>query len=205
MNHGTHAYLPNPGRMRELLIPGIPLLLMRKESRNRRTSYDTIAVRHKGVWVCIDSRIPNQAIHQALLKRKLPEFTDYTEIRPEYRYGESRLDFLLKGSRRVLLEVKGCTLVRGGIALFPDAPTKRGTKHLHELIKALDDDYWTSILFLVQRPDADEFAPNDEADLEFGAALRAADDAGVEVIAYTSTFNRNQISLGRRIPVLLHA
>ncbi len=205
IKHETEAYLPNPGRMKELLTPGAPLLLTRRESKSRQTNYDTIAVQQKDVWVCIDSRIPNHVIHQALLEKRLPEFANYTEIRPEYRYGASRIDFLLLGRRRALLEIKGCTLVRGRRALFPDAPTARGTKHLQELIKALDDDYQTSILFLVQRPDADDFAPNDETDPGFAAALRAADAAGVEVIAYTSTFGKNRISLNRRIPVQFQA
>jgi sugar fermentation stimulation protein A len=204
-NHETQAYLPNPGRLRELLTPGATLLLARRELENRKTSYDTIAVQHNNLWVCIDSRIPNHLIHQALLEKQLKEFRNYTEIRPEYSYGASRIDFLLTGAERALLEVKGCTLVRGRTALFPDAPTKRGTKHLTELISAHSQGFRACMFFLIQRPDADYFAPNDETDPDFAATLRTAQTAGVEIITYTSTFQRSRITLNRRIPVLNHA
>lgn len=195
------VYLPNPGRLRELLLPGTTILLRRAQLPTRKTGYDAIAVRHKGLWVCIDSRIPNQVILQELLRGRIPKFKNYTEIRPEYQFGDSRFDFLLEDGHNCMLEVKGCTLVRKKLALFPDAPTERGTRHLNNLVRAVQEGYRACILFLVQRPDAESFSPNDKTDPDFAEALRYALASGVEAIAYTSTFTKRAILMKKRIPI----
>ena len=103
----------------------------------------------------------------------------------------------------MLLEVKSCTLVRGNAALFPDAPTKRGTKHLRSLVDGLGQGCEAAVAFVVQRPDADRFSPNDETDPDFGAALREASSRGVNVYAYICRVSLREIALWKRIRVLL--
>jgi len=120
------SYLPNPGRMRELLYPGAEVLLRDVGATpHRKTAYDLIGVHLEEQMVSVDTRVPNRLIREALRNRDLDEFSEYSVIRPEYRYGHSRIDFYLaKDGERCLLEVKSCTLVEEGVALFPDAPTK---------------------------------------------------------------------------------
>ncbi len=201
--HGIeeYVYLPNPGRLRELLRRNSKLLLRASHTTGRKTRYDGFAVKHLGLWICIDSRVPNQVIHEELRRGQIPEFKRYQTIRPEYKYGESRIDFLLQDGDSCLLEVKGCTLVRRRVALFPDAPTERGTRHLSELVHAVEDGNQACIFFLVQRPDADLLRANEQTDPKFAEALRDAVNSGVQALAYTSSLDRGRIRLLRRIPV----
>jgi sugar fermentation stimulation protein A len=99
--------------------------------------------------------------------------------------------------------VKSCTLVKNGVALFPDAPTERGRRHVEELIRAHSNGFRACILFLVQRGDSRVFSPNDETDKRFGEVLRAAEKKGVEVLTYSSSFDGKRIRLSRRVPIAL--
>jgi len=197
------CYIPNPGRMVELLQPGVEVYLKEEAAPGRKTEYDLVFVK-QNLLVSIDSRVPNRLTEEAIQMRLLPEFSDYGLVRAENVYKGSRLDFLLShGDRRMLLEVKSCTLVREGRALFPDAPTQRGRRHLHTLIAALEQGFETAVLFVVQRADAETFSPNDETDPEFGMALREATSSGVRIYAYNCRVALEKISLLNRIPVVL--
>jgi sugar fermentation stimulation protein A len=139
-----------------------------------------------------------------LKNKEVKEFLEYKFVKPEYRYERTRFDFFLANEReRCLLEVKSCTLVKEGVALFPDAPTMRGQRHLKNLIKAKDDGYRSSILFVVQRNEPNCFSPNDEIDPDFGKILRQAALQGVEIYAYRSIFLKNKIFLDEPIKVEL--
>ncbi|MEM3693306.1 MAG: DNA/RNA nuclease SfsA [Candidatus Bathyarchaeia archaeon] len=201
------CFLSNPGRMEDLLIPGKPVLLRRasKASKIRKTSYDLIGVRLDNQIVSLDSRLPNQLIWKLLKARDLEAFSKFTDIEPEYSYGDSRMDFLLKSrdGELCLLEVKSCTLVKNHRGLFPDAPTERGRRHLEALIKARKGGYRASVIFIIQRVDAEAFSPNDEVDPRFGKSLRKAVSEGVEAYAYTASFDGFSLSLVKRIPVEL--
>lgn len=121
------CYLPNPGRMVELLVPGVEVVLKGALGGERKTSYDLIEVYHKGDKISLDSRVPNKLVLEALRNKELSEFSGYSSINPEYQYGGTRFDFFLSnGDKSCLLEVKSCTKVREGVALFPDARTVRG-------------------------------------------------------------------------------
>ena len=198
-----NCHLPNPGRLKELLVPGAELLLLPAKNPDRRkTKFDLFAVvAEGGTLVVVDSRIPNQLIREALESGDLPGFSDYSLLRSEPSFGESRLDFLLEGQRPCLAEVKSCTLVRDGVALFPDAPTERGRRHLSELMKAWRLGYRTAVIFVVQREDASILMPNDETDPAFGAALRAAAAGGVETIALAARYRDGFIELAGEVPV----
>jgi len=198
------SFLPNPGRMHELLTPGTEVILREVLKENRKTDYDLIGVFYNGQVVSVDSRVPNKLVLEALKNGDIEELSEYNVIKPEYGYGHSRFDFFLaNGHQSCLLEVKSCTLVKDGVALFPDAETERGRKHVRDLVKAKKEGYRACMLFVVQRTDAHVFTPNDEIDLEFGKVLRDAAVEGVEVYAYYSEFVGNKINLKGKVKVEL--
>ena len=170
------VHVKNTGRCRELLLPGAEVWLSVSDNPARKTVYDLIAVRKSnGLLVNIDSQAPNTVAREWLKTQH------YDVIRPEYRYGQSRLDFMMeRGNERFLMEVKGCTLERGGIGYFPDAPTERGAKHLRELAGAAG--YKPMLLFVIQMDGVSEVRGNRETDPAFCKALEDAKKAGVEVI-----------------------
>lgn len=199
---GFECHLPNPGRLKELLVPGAELILRPAEYPDRRkTKFDVFAVIAEGETVIIDSRAANQILRVAFASGDLPKFEGYELVRSEPACGDSRLDFLLAGDRPAIVEVKSCTLVKGGTALFPDAPTGRGRRHLRELLRASSQGYRACILFVVMREDAAVFAPNDETDPAFGTALRDAAAGGVEAIAIGARFRDGWIELTGEVPV----
>ena len=196
------SFLPNPGRMHELLIPGTKVVLREALNGRRKTNYDMIGVFHDDQIVSIDSRIPNKVVSEALRNGDITELSGYDTIKPEWKYKRSRLDFLLANQlEKCLLEVKSCTLVKDGVALFPDAPTERGRRHVETLAEAKKGGYRACVLFVVQRTDARVFSPNDETDPEFGKALRNASLDGVEVYAYCSEFAETTITLKGKVKV----
>ncbi|UCE16953.1 MAG: DNA/RNA nuclease SfsA [Candidatus Bathyarchaeota archaeon] len=198
------SFLPNPGRMYELLTPGTEVILREVLRENRKTDFDLIGVFYNGQIVSVDSRVPNKLVLEALKNRDIEELSEYNIIKPEYGYGHSRFDFLLANEHeRCLLEAKSCTLVKDGVAMFPDAETERGRRHVRELVKARKEGYRACVMFIVQRTDAHVFVPNDETDPEFGKVLRGAAVEGVEVYAYCSEFFENKITLKGKIKVEL--
>ena len=201
LNGGTETvHVKNTGRCRELLLPGVPVVLARADNPNRKTQYDLIAVRKNGLgWVNMDSQAPNAVVLEWLKKQ------EFDRIRPETVYGDSRIDFYMeKGRRKYLLEVKGCTLEIGGVGYFPDAPTERGRKHLLELAQARSAGYAAAVLFLVQRDDALCFSPNRETDPAFADALAEAAAAGVEVLCFDCEVTADSMTARSPVPVKLN-
>ena len=198
------SFLPNPGRMHELLTPGTEVVLREVLKEDRKTDYDLIGVFYNGQVVSVDSRVPNKFVLEALRNGDIEELLEYNVIKPEYGYGHTRFDFFLANDyESCLLEVKSCTLVKGSVALFPDAETERGRRHMRDLVKAKKEGYRACVLFVVQRTDADVFAPNDETDSEFGKVLRDAAVKGVEVYAYYSELVGKKITLRGKVKVEL--
>jgi sugar fermentation stimulation protein A len=201
-NHGKNeiAHLRDPGRLKELLIPNVKLLL-RKAIPNpkRKTQYDVIAVFNQGIWVLINSGFHSDIAADLIESGIIKDISNYSIERREYTYGKSRIDFLLTNheNRKMLLEVKGCTLVESGLAKFPDAPTIRGKKHLNELTHSIDDGFESAVLFLIIREDALEFTPNTVMDPDFSAALRIAKKRGVPVFIYSfkNTYKKNSLHI----------
>lgn len=203
----AQAHIKDSGRLRELLFPGNLVALKRLgNSSHRKTSWDLILARSGSIWVSLDPSASSCLIQTALEQGTLPEFRGYTSVQRETRYGESRLDFFLGGERVMpaFVEVKSVTLVRGGLALFPDAPTLRGSKHLQELQRARREGYGAFLVFVVQREDALGVAPNVETDGQFTRALVAAARAGVRILAYRCRVSLEQIALERSpVPVVI--
>ncbi|MEM2936531.1 MAG: DNA/RNA nuclease SfsA [Candidatus Bathyarchaeia archaeon] len=124
------CFLPNPGRLHELLVPDVKVILKEAPEGDRKTPYDLIGVWANDHKISVDSRVPNQLLLEALRNQELEEFSMYRVVKPEWSFGHTRFDFLLTdGVKKCLLEAKSCTLVEGGRALFPDAPTERGRRH----------------------------------------------------------------------------
>jgi sugar fermentation stimulation protein A len=198
------AHLPNSGRLTELLTPGRLCWLTEFDSDRRKTRFDLKLVAYAGVLVSVDARLPNPLLTEALAAGQLEPFRGYNRVKREVRLGKSRLDFLLSGPEGAYwVETKSVTLVEDGVARFPDAPTARGTRHLRELIAAAMNGDQAAAVFVIQRPDAECFAPHDEADETFGATLREAAQAGVGVYAWTCEVSRQAIEIARSIPVVL--
>lgn len=172
------VHVKNTGRCKELLLPDAEVVLAVSDNPSRKTKYDLICVYKEGLgWVNIDSQAPNKVVLEWLRQQ------DYSFIKPEYTYGDSRIDFYMeKGEQRYLMEVKGCTLEIDGIGYFPDAPTERGIKHLKELAKAAKKDFICYAAFVVQMEGIHEVRANVAAHKEFGEALEEAKAAGVKVL-----------------------
>lgn len=171
------VHVKNTGRCKELLVPQREVALVKSGNPARKTRYDLVAVKKPSLgWINIDSQAPNQAVKEWL------EAQDYDLIKPEYRYGRSRIDFYLeRGTEKILLEVKGCTLEVAGKGYFPDAPTERGVKHLRELAGAVAAGYIAVVAFVIQMNGVREVYPNAATHPEFGEALEEAEAAGVKI------------------------
>ncbi len=194
------VHVKNTGRLRELLVPSAEAVLCPAAAPGRKTAYDLVAVRHNGRYVNIDSQAPNAAAAE-LMERLYPGCA----LRRERVFGSSRFDlYLERGDLRLFTEVKGVTLVRDGTALFPDAPTERGRKHLLELAQARRAGYAAAMLFLVQRDDALRFSPNRETDPAFADALAEAAAAGVEVLCFDCEVTADTMTARSPVPVKLN-
>ena len=190
-----HVHVKNTGRLRELLVPNAKVTLQRSSRQERKTAYDLISVYKPGLkWVNIDSFAPN-----ALMKLLLENDEFYDLVKPEYSYGNSRFDFYMESQgRKYLREVKGCTLTADpgtGIGLFPDAPTERGVKHLHELAEAEKNGFHCTICFVIQMNGIHMVDPNNATQPEFGQALVRAAEAGVGVVSYRCHVEADSIKI----------
>jgi len=198
------AHVPNSGRLTELFAPGHPVLVKEAGESKRLTRYDLFMVSLPRTLVSIDARLPSRLFEEALISGLLEGFEGYKRLEREVIYGRSRLDLLLEGKDgKCWVEAKSVTLVRDGVAYFPDAVTSRGRRHLEELIEVRASGERAAILFVVQREDAKSLSPHDESDPKFGVLLREAVRCGVEAYAYLCCVSREEITLEGRIPVLL--
>lgn len=196
------VHVKNTGRCRELLIPGVEVILEKSDNPSRKTGYDLIAVNKKGNWINMDSQIPNKAAEEWLMKGEL--FPEEITVHREKTYGNSRFDLYVESPcRKAFLEVKGVTLEEDGIARFPDAPTKRGVKHIQELIHCLEDGYEAYLLFVIQMKGIQRFEPNWKTHPQLGEALIQAREAGVKLLAYDCLVTENSIVVENPVPILL--
>lgn len=201
----TLVHVPNSGRLRELFQPGNRVFLTpAPPSATRKTQYDLSLVDLGHCLVSADARVATALAYEWLQQRLLPEFQGYRDVLREQTFEDSRLDLLLLGGgAKHYVEVKSATLLDSDIAMFPDAPTIRGQKHVRSLASAVAQGHRASVLFVVQRPDATSFTPNDAGDPAFGVALRQAHAAGVNVYACSCRLTLEEITLDKRLPVIL--
>ena len=205
------VHVKNTGRCRELLIPGRTVYLEGSANPGRRTKYDLVAVEkvrsgRPPLLINMDAQAPNRVFGEWMAAGQgedlgLPR---PALLRPETAWGNSRFDFYWELSdRRGFVEVKGCTLEEDGLALFPDAPTQRGVKHLRELIACRQAGYEAAVCFVIQMAGMAAFSPNDATHPEFGAALREARRAGVRVLAVECAAAPDSLVMTRPVTVRL--
>lgn len=197
------VHVKNTGRCRELLTAGCEVWLSESDSPNRKTRYDLVAVLKNGaLLINMDSQAPNHAVKEWLVSGGI--FGSGADVRSEVRYGDSRFDFRIeKDGRTAFLEVKGVTLENDGIAMFPDAPTERGVKHIRELMKCIDDGYEAYLLFVVQMKGVTEVRPNYATHREFGEALTEAAAKGVKIMAVDCIVTPDSITVDETVRVEL--
>jgi len=195
----VEAYLPNPGRLWELLLPGRILYLVENPpDPPRRTPYTALAVEREGRPVLLHTHLANDVAARLLAAGRLPGFERASVIRREVAAGQSRYDFLLdRDGREFFLEVKSCTLFDGRIAMFPDAVTARGRRHLEQLARHARRGTPGGVVFLVHSPQVDAFLPDYHTDLAFSQTLLAVKD-DILVKAVSVTWNPD-LSLGARV------
>lgn len=199
--HGEEiCHVKNTGRCRELLVPGAKVVLAVSNHPGRKTRCDLVAVYKGERLINMDSQAPNRAAAEAL-PRLIPGLT---LLRPETRFGDSRLDFYWEaGEKRGFVEVKGVTLEEGGAVQFPDAPTVRGSRHLAALEACKAAGYEAAALFVVQMAGVSSFSPNRRTDPAFADALRHAAEAGVHIWCYDCQVTPQEMTLNQPVPVKL--
>lgn len=201
------VHVKNTGRCRELLIPECTVYLSRSDNPNRKTKYDLIAVEKQRegkppLLINLDSQIPNAAAAEWLETGSL--FSANAVFRREVTHGSSRFDFsIMDGNIQSFLEVKGVTLEQDGIALFPDAPTLRGVKHLQELTACQQAEIPAYLLLVIQMKEIRAFRPNDAMHPQFGEALRRAAAAGVTLLARDCIVTPDSITIDVPVPIQL--
>ena len=202
------AHVKNTGRCKELLLPDTKVYLAVSDNPSRKTKYDLIAIEKKRegkppLLINMDSQAPNYVAEQWLKSGNV--FSENAVIRREVRYGNSRFDIYVEDmGRKAFLEVKGVTLENDGVAMFPDAPTERGVKHINELMKAMDDGYEAYIIFIIQMKEISFFTPNIITHPEFADVLRLAEKRGVKIIALDSIVTPDSIKADLPIKVELN-
>ena len=195
------VHVKNTGRCRELLVPGAQVYLEKAQNPARKTPYDLIAVQKGSRLINMDSQAPNKVFGEWAAQGGIPGLK---VLRPETTWGSSRFDFYWESAQeKGFVEVKGVTLEVDGGAFFPDAPTERGVKHLHELIKARQQGYRAAVCFVIQMKPIDFLSPNDVTHPAFGQALREAAQAGVEVWAFDCAVTPDSLAIDAPVPVRL--
>lgn len=174
------CHVKNTGRCRELLIEGVKVILEKTDNPTRKTEYDLIGVYKNNELINIDSQAPNKVFGEWVEKGIY--FKNITLIKPECKYKNSRFDYFIEADgRKIFVEVKGVTLEKDGVVLFPDAPTERGVKHINELIDAKENGFDAYIFFVVQMKKCKYFTPNVQTDPKFAEALKLAKNKGVNI------------------------
>lgn len=199
------CHVCNTGRCRELLVPGCRVYLKVCDNPNRATAHDLVVVEKRMEdgsirMVNMDSYAPNRVAKEWLEQGGMG--ADITNIASERRYGNSRFDlYFEQNGKKAFMEVKGVTLEEHGIAAFPDAPTERGVKHIHELCQCLQEGYEAYLLFVIQMQDISRFVPNDRTHPEFGQALREAQRAGVHILARECHVTKDSLKISEAVDV----
>jgi sugar fermentation stimulation protein A len=200
------AHCPNSGSMKGCNLPGREVRLSLAENPNRKTRYTWELIHLPSTWVGINTLTANELLAEAAMQGRVPELGPFDTLSREVRLGHSRIDFcLIRDHTSLYVEVKNVTLVENGTALFPDAPTARGRKHLQVLMDAVKRGDQAAMFYVVQREDAKFFSPAAHIDPPYAQALRQARDAGVEIIAYRARVSPEEISLESPLPVELGA
>ena len=195
-------HVKNTGRCKELLVSQATIYLQHNADPKRKTSWDLIAVKKGERLINMDAQIPNKVVGEWLEKEIL--FKQINFIKPETKYKSSRFDFYVEADdKKILIEVKGVTLEKNGVAMFPDAPTLRGVRHLEELIAATKEGYEAYVIFVIQMKGVRYFTSNKDMDPVFAKALQKAQAAGVHILALDCQVTQESIVADEEVPVVL--
>lgn len=200
------AHCPNTGSMRNCGEKGDVIYLSFHNDPKRKLKYTWELTEVSGGFVCVNTHRPNGVIKEALGLREIPELSKYSEITPEKKRGDSRLDFYLASEGQLppcWLEVKSVTLLDNNELLFPDSVSKRALKHLKTLEGVVESGERAVLLFLINRPEGFCFKPAKEIDPEYALALKEVQDKGVELLAYRAQNSLVGTSLGEPVPIVL--
>lgn len=198
------VHVKNTGRCKEILIKGTKIFLQKSNNPNRKTKYSLISAYKDKLLINIDSQVPNDVVYEAILRHKIPELQHLHVVKREQKYKNSRFDMYFEGeNRKGFVEVKGVTLEKEGLAMFPDAPTERGTKHVKELIDAMKEGYEGYVFLLIQMAGINKFVPNVMTDPKFSAALKQAKDAGIHILCYNCYVTDDAIEIGHQAEVVV--
>ena len=196
------AHLPNTGRCKELLIDGTTVYLKPSDNPNRKTKYSLYLVENNGALVAMFSQQANKIVFDAIKDGRIKELSGYSILESEKTIGNSRIDIYLANLDNennlideTYVEVKSVTLIKEGIAQFPDAPTERGRKHLEELISLKKEGIRAVVFFLIEHPNGNSFRPNWENDPKFSMTLNNAYNEGVEILVYKTENTLESIEL----------
>ena len=203
------AHLPNTGRCKELLIDGATVYLKPSDNPNRKTKYSLYLVENNGALVAMFSQQANKIVFDAIMDNRIEELSGYSILESEKTIGNSRIDIYLANEDssndssyteksiidETYVEVKSVTLIKDGLAQFPDAPTERGRKHLEELISLKKEGIRAVVFFLIEHPNGNGFRPNWENDPKFSETLNKAYDEGVEILVYKTENTLDNIEL----------
>ena len=206
------SHLPNTGRCKELLIDGATVYLKPSDNPNRKTKYSLYLVENNGALVAMFSQQANKIVFDAIKKGKVKELLGYSILESEKTIGNSRIDIYLANELKyddksdkesndakiideTYVEVKSVTLIKDGVAQFPDAPTERGRKHLEELISLRNEGIRAVVFFLIEHPNGNSFRPNWENDPKFSETLNKAYNEGVEILVYKTKNTLENIEL----------
>lgn len=197
------VHCPNSGSMKGCSTPGSAVVVSRSGNVNRRYPWTLEMVRADNVWVGVNTSLTNKLVREALENRVINDFGTIDSIRGEVGVSaESRLDFLVRaGGRNIYLEVKNCSLAENGVALFPDAVTARGVRHLLELDRLRENGHRAALIFCVQRGDARRFMPATAIDPVYAETLHAMYGKGLTVLAYRAEVQPGRINITEKIPV----
>lgn len=200
------AHSVNTGAMTGVLDAGNPVWLSESDNPARKLKYTWELVQAEDALIGINTGMANRLAEEAIRNGAIPELAGYTHIRREVRYGSnSRIDLLLEkeGAPDCYVEVKNVHLKQDETALFPDAVTQRGAKHMAELALLAQAGIRAVVLFVVQRDDCASFSPAVTVDPAYALALRGAVAKGVEAFCYCCYVSADEIRIHRQLPVKL--
>lgn len=196
------CHVKNTGRCKELLTDNAEVYVQEFDSPKRKTKFDLISVYKDKMLINMDSQVPNKVFHEWVKTSGFLE--DITLIKPEYKYKNSRIDFYIETiDKKILIEVKGVTLEENGVAMFPDAPTLRGLKHINDLVGSIDEGYEAYVFFIIQMKEVKYFIPNYKTHKDFGEALKMAQTKGLNIYALDCNVTENSIKANEFVEVRL--
>lgn len=192
------AHVANTGRMKEMLIPGVEVILQKSDNPKRKTKYSLMFVKKNKNLICIKSALANNVFEDAFNNGRISWVSG--DLKREVTYKNSRFDFFISGEENCFVEVKCGTYEEDGILKFPDAPTDRGRKHIGELIDASKNGYKGAIAIIGFMDYITEFTPHYKIDEKFGVKLKEAVENGIELHVYKTRITQDEIELLEEIP-----